>query len=91
MPPGFRRARGLIERFLRHHGFAAVTLPWRVVYVLDEYAHRRDVIAHERIHLDQIERDGPVKFTLLYLYFLVRYGYENNPFEIEAYAKAPID
>lgn len=91
MPPGFRRARGLIERFLRYHGFAAVTLPWRTVYVLDEYAHRRDIVAHERVHLDQIERDGPVKFSLLYLYYLARFGYERNLYEIEAYAKAPID
>lgn len=91
MPPGFYIARGRLEWFLRRNGFAAVTLPWRRVYVLEEYRFRRDVIAHERVHLDQIDRHGPIWFTVLYLWWLLRFGYEANPLEVEAYAKAPID
>ncbi len=91
MPPGFRLARGPLERFLRSHGFAAVTLPWRRVYVLDEYRFRRDIIAHERVHLEQIDRYGPVLFTLLYVFWLMVYGYECNPLEVEAYSKAPVE
>lgn len=91
MPPGFHLASGGLERFLRHNGFAAVTMPWRRVYVLDEYRLREDVIAHEQVHLAQIERYGPARFTLLYLWWLWRYGYDRHPLEIEAYAKAPID
>lgn len=89
-PAGFYPARGLLARFLRRHGFAAVTMPWRRVYVLDEYCDRQDIIAHERVHLDQIERDGAIKFTVLYLWYLALYGYMKNPYEIEAYAKAPV-
>jgi hypothetical protein len=91
MPPGFYPARGRLERWLRRNGFAAVTLPWRRVYVLDEYQHRRDVIAHEQVHLDQIERYGPACFAILYLWWLCRFGYERHPLEVEAYGKAPID
>jgi hypothetical protein len=90
-PAGFYPARGLLARFLRRHGFAAVTMPWRRVYVLDEYCGRQDIIAHERVHLDQIERYGPLFFTILYLYWLAIYGYDQHPLEVEAYAKAPVD
>jgi len=91
MPAGFLVARGWKRWVLLRLGAAALTMPWRRVYVLGEWASHDGLIAHERVHLDQIERDGPVKFTILYLWWLVRYGYERNPYEEEAYAKAPID
>lgn len=90
MVAGFYEARGLLARFLRRNEFAAVTMPWRRVYVLPEWMGHPAIIAHEQVHLDQIERDGPAKFTILYLWWLLRYGYERNPYEIEAYAKAPV-
>lgn len=65
-------------------------MPWRRVYVLAEWRHCDAIIAHERVHLDQIARHGPLRFTCLYLWWLIRYGYERNPFEVEAYAKAPV-
>jgi len=90
MPPGFHIAWGPIRWFLERHDFAAVTMPWRRVYMLQQYAHRTDIIAHERIHLEQIDRYGPARFTILYLWWLLRFGYEGNPLEVEAYAKAPL-
>jgi hypothetical protein len=90
MQPGFHEARGMLARFLRRNGFAAVTMPWRRVYILPEWEGVDEIIAHERVHLEQIERDGPLKFTVLYLWWLLRYGYEKNPYEAEAYAKAPV-
>jgi hypothetical protein len=38
------------------------------------------------VHLRQIQRDGPVRFTLTYAWWLLRYGYRANPYEIEAYS-----
>lgn len=35
---------------------------------------------------DRIERDGRLLFTMLYLYWLWRYGCRGNPYEIEARA-----
>ena len=37
--------------------------------------------------VEQIERDGAVKFSVLFLWYLVRYGYRRNPYEVEAYAR----
>ena len=39
---------------------------------------------HELEHIYQVQRDGWFKFHAKYLYWLARYGYKNNPYEIEA-------
>ena len=41
-------------------------------------------VLYERKHLEQIEHDGRVLFSIKYLWWLVRYGYWLNPYEIEA-------
>ncbi len=83
-------ATGLVRWLLKTFGIAAITAPWRTIYVLKEFQYRDDIMRHEIVHVEQIARDGPVKFSILYLYWLVRYGYRANPYEIEAYAKEPI-
>jgi hypothetical protein len=80
----FHEARGPVRWFLRATGFAAITLPTRRVYVLREHAGDLGLLAHEAVHLDQIARLGPVRFTLVYLWQLIRYGYERHPLEVEA-------
>lgn len=40
---------------------------------------------HEQVHVEQIKRIGVIKFYALYIYYNVKYGYEKNPFEVEAY------
>ena len=40
---------------------------------------------HEFYHIIQIRREGWFKFHMKYLYYLVRYGYENNPYEVAAH------
>lgn len=42
---------------------------------------------HELEHVYQIKRDGWLKFYLSYLYYMVRYGYAKNPYEIAAVKK----
>lgn len=71
-------------------GAAALTMPWRKVYILPEYINHDGLWAHESVHLEQIERDGAVIFSIMYLFWLVRYGYRNNPYEVEAYTRAPL-
>ena len=34
--------------------------------------------------MEQIERDGRLLFSIKYLWWLRRYGYWNNPYEVEA-------
>ncbi len=40
---------------------------------------------HELEHVYQQIRDGRVRFYLKYIYYSLRYGYQNNPYELEAY------
>ena len=39
---------------------------------------------HENTHIQQVKRDGRLKFIFKYLWYLIRYGYKNNPYEVEA-------
>ena len=41
---------------------------------------------HELFHLAQVKHYGVFKFLLKYLWYNIRYGYRNNPFEDEARA-----
>jgi len=43
-------------------------------------------VNHEKKHLEQIARDGRIKFAFTYLYWLLKCGYKLNPYEIEARA-----
>lgn len=43
-------------------------------------------LRHEQVHVEQWRRHGLIVFAARYLWYHVRYGYEENPFEIEARA-----
>ena len=70
---------------LRLLGAVAITMPWRRVYMLPAYFEDETIRRHELVHIEQIERDGAVVFCVKYLWWLLRYGYRRNPYEIEAY------
>jgi hypothetical protein len=91
MLPPFVIATGLWRLLLERLGLAAITMPWRKVYILARYADHEGLRRHELVHIEQIERDGPVMFSLKYLFWLLRHGYLANPYEVEAYARAPIE
>ncbi len=40
--------------------------------------------AHEDCHQAQITKDGWFKFMSKYLYYTIKYGYNNNPYELAA-------
>jgi hypothetical protein len=40
------------------------------------------------VHCEQIERDGAIKWTVKIFWYLLRYGYINSPYEVEARTKA---
>ena len=63
-----------------------LTMPWGTVYLRPGGLDDLGLIVHEQVHLDQIKRLGRVKFTVLYLWYLWRYGYFESPLEQEAYA-----
>ena len=60
---------------------------WPVVFVRndrrDEYT--RQMARHEAIHAEQQKELLLIGFYILYLFYWVKYGYRNIPFEKEAY------
>ena len=81
-----RTASGPILWFMKACGFKGWTSFWSVVYVLPGWETVQWLIRHEAKHLEQIERLGRVRFALAYLGELLRRGYWNNKFEVEARA-----
>ena len=79
-------ATGIILWYMNLWGFKGVTTPWRQIYVKAGYEDAEWLLRHERKHLEQMDRDGWVMFHLKYLFWMLRYGYWNNPYEIEARA-----
>ena len=78
-----RPANGLIGWTLRRTGFAGVTLPWGI-YILPERLQDARLVRHEQAHADQIAQYGVIGFYARYLWFTLRYGYRNNPLEVQA-------
>lgn len=74
--------------FLKASNAWAITMPWKTVYCVPGQENNKALAAHEAVHIEQIERDGAIKWTLKIFYYLIRYGYLNSPYEIEARKKA---
>lgn len=63
-------------------GNIAFTLGVRI-YAKSKYALTKKVIAHEMIHIRQARKDG-IKFAWGYCIYDWWYGYDDNPYEVEA-------
>ncbi|QBI18123.1 hypothetical protein ER308_00075 [Egibacter rhizosphaerae] len=70
-------ARGALGQILAHRGFSAMTLGHVVVAVRPPEPR---LLAHERVHVRQAERLGPL-FGPAYLLLLLVYGYRAHPLE----------
>ena len=81
-----KTATGLIRAYMRLCGFRGWASFWNTVYVMPGWESYQPLLRHERCHLAQIERDGRLVFAVRYLWWLARYGYQANPYEIEARA-----
>lgn len=77
----------MLRWFLRTFGFVGITLYPLGIYVLPELIADKRLRKHEMAHWQQAQRMGAVRFYLTYLWYSVRYGYRNNPLEIEAREK----
>lgn len=80
-------------KILPHH-YAAITLPWGVYFRHTEDETPNRVIIHELCHIQQIKRDGALKFYSVYIYEylknLIKFknhyeAYINISYEKEAY------
>jgi len=81
-----RTASGLILLYMKACGFQGWTSFWGVIYMAPGYELHQGLIRHERKHLEQMERDGKLVYLIKYSFWLLRYGYKMNPYEIEARA-----
>jgi hypothetical protein len=86
----FVTAYGPWRWLLNSLGCAAITMPWKRIYILSEHQFNESLRRHELVHIEQIDREGAIRFSVKYLWWLLIRGYWENPFEIEAYQKAPI-
>jgi len=55
---------------------------WPFIVVLDKSDKR--LIAHEMAHIEQQLKGWLFGFYIKYIYYHFRYGYKDNPYEIEA-------
>jgi hypothetical protein len=59
----------------------------RKQFALSKEDYIRDLFKHEYIHIEQVRRLGWFKFYFLYLVDSAKNGYDENKYEIEAYAR----
>ena len=62
----------------------AITLPPWGIYCVAQCLNDAELAAHEQVHWQQYERMGFWRYYATYLWYQMRYGYANNPMEIEA-------
>ena len=79
-----RPARGLVLWWLNVGGYDGITLPPRAVYIRAEKLGDERLLRHEGVHWEQYRRMGAFKFYIKYIWYTLRYGYQNNPMEVEA-------
>ena len=68
----------LIKKLSR---FRALTF-WPFIFIDDK--SDKGLLAHEKVHIDQQLRGWLIGFYIKYLYYNIRYGYWDNPYEVEA-------
>jgi hypothetical protein len=85
-----KEAKHLIRLFLIRTGFAGITLPPFGIYILKERFNEEALRKHELVHWSQYQRLGAIRFYAKYLYYNYKYGYWDNPMEVEARQKSEL-
>ena len=70
--------------WLKKAGVRGVVIGYHIYFAEPRWNITGGVFRHELEHAYQILRDGLFLFYLKYFYYSVRYGYKDNPYEIEA-------
>ncbi len=81
--------RARIALFKMGKGSVAMVMR-RTIYIYgvnkEKFLENEDWLCHELQHVKQYEREGTVKFLCKYIWYWMRYGYYNMPYEKEARA-----
>ncbi len=79
-------ARGFWNWFLNRFDIYGIVVPWRTAYIRSDLWEDPGLHDHEITHLQQMNEDGVIRFYAQWLFWTWRYGYERNPYELEAEA-----
>jgi hypothetical protein len=50
----------------------------------EDFLNNQRWLKHELVHIEQYRKHGLLKFLALYVWYSMKCGYYNNPFEVEA-------
>lgn len=81
----YRRAGRFWTFVLDRFGFVAIALPWSI-YCKESHIADPRIARHEYQHIAQMRRDGMLVWWVTAGYYLLRFGYWDSPYEIEARA-----
>ncbi len=76
---------------IRSNTIIGFTTFWNTLIIREGYEDNQSLILHELTHVKQISDEGLIKFTLKYVTNLFKYGYRDNPYEVEARANSKTD
>jgi hypothetical protein len=76
---------------IRSNTIIGFTTFWNSIIIREGYENNQSLILHELTHIKQIHDEGLLKFTFKYVINLFKYGYRNNPYEVEARANSKTD
>lgn len=82
--PPIRVSRGPLRWWLKLWGFDGMCLPPLGIFILAEHVDHPRLRRHEMRHWEQAREMGALRFYATYLWYAVRYGYRNNPLELDA-------
>ena len=71
----------LVPKWCLPFGYG-LCLYWFVIVVKGPY--QAYLIAHEAEHVRQWKAEGFFKWPVKYFYYLFKYGYKENPYEVQA-------
>ena len=74
--------------FLMPRWAAAQVLLPRTIFVRRGTELSQRLLAHELVHLEQLQRRGTLRFWLSYLILLLRCGYREHPLELDAIVRS---
>ena len=75
---------GPIKWYMKLCRFQGWTSYWNTIYLDPTHINDERLIRHEMTHINQMQQDGKFIFTCKYMFWSIKYGYWNNPYEIEA-------
>jgi len=70
---------------MKASNYAGYASFWKTAYYRNSYyLSNPKVVKHETKHLEDIDRDGIIKYAIMYSYYQIKYGRHDNPYEVAA-------